>query len=83
MTWYLLHAARTENYMSIFFCSEDKRTCPDSQGKLKDGESKSNVAVFKIPNSHDYWNISMILNARTHQEFVEEPSVYAGKKDGK
>jgi len=33
-----------------------------------------NVAVFQIFNSHQYWNISMILNARTGKEFVAQNS---------
>jgi hypothetical protein len=32
--------------------------------------SGCNVAVFQIFNSHQYWNISLILNARTGKEFV-------------
>lgn len=31
-----------------------------------------NVAVFQIFNSHKYWDISMILNARTGKEFVAQ-----------
>jgi hypothetical protein len=31
-----------------------------------------NVAVFQIFSSHLYWNISMILNARTGKEFVAQ-----------
>jgi len=31
-----------------------------------------NVAVFQFFNSHQYWNISMILNARTGKEFVAQ-----------
>jgi len=30
------------------------------------------VAVFQIFNSHQYWNISMILNARTGKQFVSQ-----------
>jgi hypothetical protein len=30
------------------------------------------VAIFQIFNSHQYWNISMILNARTGKEFVSQ-----------
>jgi hypothetical protein len=32
--------------------------------------SGCNVAVFQIFNTHQYWNISLILNARTGKEFV-------------
>lgn len=32
----------------------------------------SDVAIFRLPNSHDYWNVSMILNSRTGKEFVSE-----------
>jgi hypothetical protein len=31
-----------------------------------------NVAVFQIFNSHQYWDVSMILNARTGKEFVAQ-----------
>jgi hypothetical protein len=31
-----------------------------------------NVAVFQIFNSHQYWDISMILNGRTGKEFVAQ-----------
>lgn len=30
------------------------------------------VAIFQIFNSHQYWNISMILNARTGKQFVSQ-----------
>lgn len=30
------------------------------------------VAIFQLFNPHDYWNISMILSARTGREFVAE-----------
>jgi len=30
------------------------------------------LAVFQISSPHDYWDLSMILNARTGQEFVSE-----------
>ena len=30
------------------------------------------AAVFQIFNSHNYWNISAILNARTGKEFVAQ-----------
>jgi hypothetical protein len=31
-----------------------------------------NVAIFKLFNSHKYWDTSMILNARTGKEFVAQ-----------
>jgi hypothetical protein len=31
-----------------------------------------NVALFQIFNSHQYWDISMILNARTGKQFVSQ-----------
>ena len=34
--------------------------------------SGCNVAVFQIFSSHQYWDISMILNARTGKEFVAQ-----------
>jgi hypothetical protein len=40
---------------------------------------KGDVLMFKIPNSHDYYNISMILSARTGKTFVSETSEKGGK----
>jgi hypothetical protein len=31
-----------------------------------------NLAIFQIFNGHQYWNMSMILNARTGKEFVSQ-----------
>ena len=36
------------------------------------GAKGCHVAIFKIPSAHDYWNISMILNATTGLEFVSQ-----------
>jgi len=35
--------------------------------------------MFRIPNQHDYWNISMMLNGMTGQTFVSEAAVKAAK----
>jgi hypothetical protein len=34
--------------------------------------SGCNVAIFQIFNGHQYWNMSMILNARTGKEFISQ-----------
>jgi hypothetical protein len=40
---------------------------------------KGDVIMFRIPNQHDYWNISMMLNGMTGQTFVSEAAVKAAK----
>ncbi|HET9183804.1 MAG TPA: hypothetical protein VFP59_16860 [Candidatus Angelobacter sp.] len=40
---------------------------------------KGDLMMFKIPNSHDYYNISMILSAKTGKTFVPETAETAGK----
>jgi hypothetical protein len=41
-------------------------------GSLFSEANGCNLAVFQIFNSHYYWNISAILNARTGKEFVAQ-----------
>lgn len=40
---------------------------------------RGDLMMFKIPNSHDYYNISMILSAKTGKTFVPETAETAGK----
>ncbi len=57
---------------------------PDAKGPKKPDEPPAkpaslfndangcNVALFQIFNSHQYWDLSMILNSRTGKEFVAQ-----------
>lgn len=40
---------------------------------------QGDLMMFKIPNSHDYYNISMILSAKTGKTFVSETAEKGGK----
>ena len=43
-----------------------------TQKPLDDLFCKCKVAVFQIIDSHDYWNTSVFLNAKTGKTFVSE-----------
>ncbi len=47
-------------------------TKPGNSGKDAPLFHKGNLAMFRLTNRHDYWNISMILSSATGCEFVSE-----------
>lgn len=58
------------------FAGEQPQECKDKSKLSKDCPDVAflpgEVAMFKIYNHHDYYNISMILNGETGLQFVAE-----------
>lgn len=61
---------RTSNYVSVFYgCDKTgERRHTDSELFRRDCQ----VVVFQVIDSHDYWNLSQFLSAKTGLEFVSE-----------
>lgn len=79
-----------QNYLAIFFQDPESGPCPPctkrqrntSRQAIQDGKvyfPRGQVAVFQINNGHDFWNISMILNAKTGLGFESEAVTIGGK----
>jgi len=67
-----------ENYIAIFTkkvdrgCASEKLTFPGCNASSTDLFQPGDLAMFRISNFHDYYNISMILSGETGLQFVPE-----------
>lgn len=68
---------QSENYSALF--SRNGSAAPPGKDHLF---PKADLLMFQVKNYHDYYNVSMILSARTGFEFTDE-TVVAGKDSGK
>ena len=81
LAYYLdfVRAAQTTNYMAVFGSKDklncDRRWTPKASGPFE----KADVAMFRIKNYHDYFNISLILAGKTGCTPVSEIPEAAGK----
>jgi hypothetical protein len=72
---------RTQNYITVFVKPDHNAGVPAPGGRMdefitrpspKGDFCKCDFAVFQVIDPHDYWNLSMLLDAKTGQSFVSE-----------
>lgn len=70
-TYFYLEIARPrlqDNYIAVFVAREGFSDKTANNNLF----AKGDVLMFRLPNKHDFYNISMILSANTGQTFVSE-----------
>jgi hypothetical protein len=79
----------SENYLAIFSGRKVKGCDPTKKADVKNMQNCAQIAfvpgrlaMFRIPNSHNYFNISMILTAETGLEFVSQTAEIGAASGG-
>lgn len=72
---------RMENYVAVFVarCPSSAEPGPCAANATGSVFPRGDLVMFRIPNYHDYYNISMILSAETGRTFVPETAEKAPK----
>ncbi|HEV2223333.1 MAG TPA: hypothetical protein VGR84_10050 [Candidatus Acidoferrales bacterium] len=76
---------RMENYIAVFVrpCASSVHRCSGTAGTSDSVFPRGDLVMFRVPNHHDYYNISMILSAETGRTFVPETAEAGAKSSSK
>jgi len=76
---------RMENYIAVFVCpsASSVHPCCGTTGTTDSVFPRGDLVMFRVPNRHDYYNISMILSAETGRTFVPETAEVGAKSSSK
>lgn len=81
---YLVHQQMKDNYIALFLCPPSRQSppCCQAPGVAASVFPQGALVMFRVPNYHDYYNLSMILSAETGMTFVPELAEAGPKSPG-